>query len=102
MGVCWVMIGLGYYVVSLLVLIVKYVFYNKWYLDDFNEGKFEYYMFLLVGFMLINLVVFLYLVVRYWYVDYGEGFENDGYCVFVCVRVLLFVIVVKVEIDVCF
>lgn len=100
MGVCWVMIGLGYYVVSLLVLIVKYVFYNKWYLDDFNNGIFEYYMFLLVGFMLINLVVFLYLVVRYWYV--GEGFENDGYCVFVCVRVLLFVIVVKVEIDVCF
>lgn len=100
MGVCWVMIGLGYYVVSLLVLIVKYVFYNKWYLDDFNNGIFEYYMFLLVGFMLINLVVFLYLVVRYWYV--GDGFENDGYCVFVCVRVLLFVIVVKVEIDVCF
>lgn len=100
MGVCWVMIGLGYYVVSLLVLIVKYVFYNKWYLDDFNNGIFEYYMFLLVGFMLINLVVFLYLVVRYWYV--GEGFENDGYCVFVFIRVLLFVIVVKVEIDVCF
>ena len=91
------MIGLGYYVASLLVSIVKHASHNKWY--DLNNGKLEYYMFLLAGLMLINLAVFLYLAVRYQYV--GEGPENDGYRAPVCARVLSLATAVKVETDVC-
>ena len=101
MGVCWAMIGLGYYVASLLVSIVKHDSHNKWYPDDLNNGTLEYYMFLLAGLMLINLAVFLYLAVRYRYVDHGEGPENDGYRVPVFTRVLSLATAVKVETDVC-
>lgn len=79
MGVCWAMVGVGYYVASLLVSIVKYASHATWYPDNLNKGTLEYYMFLLAGLMLIDLVVFLYLAVRYRYVDHGEGPGNDGH-----------------------
>lgn len=68
MGLCLAMIGLGYYVASLLASIVKHASHSKWYPDDLNKGTLECYLFLLAGLMLVNLAVFLYLALRYHYV----------------------------------
>ena len=68
MGLCLAMIGLGYYVASLLASIVKHASHSKWYPDDLNKGTLECYLFLLAGLMLVNLAVFLYLAIRYHYV----------------------------------
>ncbi|XP_078366337.1 solute carrier family 15 member 4-like [Oculina patagonica] len=72
MGVCVAMIGLGYYVASLLAYIVKHASHGNWYPDDLNKGTLEYYMFLLAGLMLINAAVFLFLAVRYRYADTAD------------------------------
>lgn len=80
MGVCLSMIGLGYYVASLLASIVKHASHSKWYPDDLNKGFLEYYMFLLAGLMMINAAVFLLVAVRYRYVDHDHGGpKNDDY-----------------------
>ena len=72
MGVCLAMIGFGYYVASLLADIVKNASNGKWYPEDLNDGNVEYYMFLLAGLMLINAAVFLFVAVRYRYVDHAD------------------------------
>ena len=72
MGLCLAMIGLGYFVAGLLASIVKHASDSKWYPDDLNKGKLEYYMFLLAGLMLINAAVFLFLAVRYRYADHAH------------------------------
>ena len=59
------MIGLGYYIASALVSIVKRASNGHWYPDNLNKGSLEYYMFLLAGLMMVNAAVFLLLAVRY-------------------------------------
>ena len=59
------MIGLGYYIASALVSIVKRASNGHWYPDNLNNGSLEYYMFLLAGLMMVNAAVFLLLAVRY-------------------------------------
>ena len=80
MGVCLAMIGFGYYVASLLAYIVKYASDSKWYPEDLNDGNVEYYMFLLAGLMLVDAAVFLFVAVRYRYVqppDEGSPVNDD-------------------------
>ena len=77
MGVCLAMIGLGYFVASLLASIVKHVSRSEWYPDNLNRGTLEYYMFLLSGLMLVNLTVFLFLAVRYRYVVCDQDNPED-------------------------
>ena len=72
MGLCLATLGLGYYVAGLLASIVKKASDSKWYPDDLNDGTLEYYMFLLAGLMLINVAVFLFLAVKYQYVDHAH------------------------------
>ena len=72
MGLYFAMIGLGFFFAGLLASIVKHASDSKWYPDDLNKGKLEYYMFLLAGLMLINAAVFLFLAVRYRYADHAH------------------------------
>ena len=60
--------GLGNYVASLLVLIVRSANKNIWYPSkNPNEGKFENFFFLLAGLMMVNFVVFLFVASSYKY-----------------------------------
>ena len=72
MGLCLAMIGLGYYVASALVFIVKHASNSDWYPENLNKGCLEYYMFLLAGLMLVNASVFLFLAVRYRYLNHDR------------------------------
>ena len=68
MGACLVTSGLGSYVASVLVIIVRAASNSDWYpSDDLNQGHMEYFYFLLAGLMLINFVVFSYIASSYKY-----------------------------------
>ena len=68
MGAFLVTSGLGSYVTSALVIIVRVASNSDWYpSDDLNQGHMEYFFFLLAGLMLINFVVFLYVASSYKY-----------------------------------
>ena len=69
MGLFLAMIGLGYFVASALVSIVKHASDGTWYPDNLNHGSLERFLFLLAGLMLVNTVVFVWLAVKYRYVD---------------------------------
>ena len=69
MGLFLAMVGLGFYVASALAAIVKHATHGTWYPDDLNHGSLENYLFLLAGLMLVNTAVFLWLAVKYRYVD---------------------------------
>ena len=60
--------GLGSYVASALVLIVRAASDSDWYPSkDPNQGHLEYFFFLLAGLMLVNFVVFIYIASSYKY-----------------------------------
>ena len=68
MGAFLVTSGLGNYVASLLVLIVRSAGNKKWYPSkNPNEGTLEYFFFLLAGLMMVNFVVFLFISSSYKY-----------------------------------
>jgi len=68
MGAFLVTSGLGNYVASLLVLIVRSASNDVWYPSkNPNEGKLENFFFLLAGLMLVNFVVFLFVASSYKY-----------------------------------
>ena len=72
MGLCLSMIGFGYYLASALASIVKHASNGDWYPENLNKGYLEYYMFLLAGLMLVNASVFLFLAVRYRYLNHDR------------------------------
>ena len=68
MGVFLVTCGLGNYVSMLLVLIVRSAISKQWYpSENPNDGKMEYFFFLLAGLMMVNFVVFLFIASSYKY-----------------------------------
>jgi len=68
MGAFLVTSGLGNYVASVLVIIVRAASNGDWYPSkDPNHGHMEYFFFLLSGLMLINFGVFLYIASSYKY-----------------------------------
>ena len=68
MGAFLVTSGLGNYVASLLVVIVRLATGKDWYPEkDPNHGHLEYFFFLLAGLMLFNFVVFLFIASSYKY-----------------------------------
>ena len=68
MGAFLVTSGLGSYVASLLVVIVRSASNTDWYpSQDPNQGNLEYFFFLLAGLMVVNFVVFLYIASSYKY-----------------------------------
>ena len=78
MGLCLAMIGFGYYVASALASIVKNASDGKWYPDNLNNGSLEYYMFLLAVLMMVNAAVFLWLAVKYRYVDHEHQIPESS------------------------
>ena len=69
MGLYLLTSGFGFYVASALVSVVKHASDSQWYPDNFNKGSPEYYMFLLAGLMMVNVVVFLLIAMKYQYAD---------------------------------
>ena len=68
MGAFLVTSGLGNYVATLLVVIVRSASNNKWYpSEDPNKGELENFFFLLAGLMMLNFVVFLLIASSYKY-----------------------------------
>ena len=68
MGAFLVTSGLGSYVASILVIIVRSASDTDWYpSNDPNNGHLEYFFFLLAGLMMVNFVVFLYVASSYQY-----------------------------------
>ena len=68
MGAFLVTSGLGNYVATLLVVIVRSASNNKWYpSEDPNTGELENFFFLLAGLMMLNFVVFLLIASSYKY-----------------------------------
>ena len=68
MGAFLVTSGLGNYVASLLVLIVRSASNGSWYPSkNPNKGNLEYFFFLLAGLMVVNFVVFLFVASSYKY-----------------------------------
>ncbi|KAJ7372472.1 hypothetical protein OS493_018979 [Desmophyllum pertusum] len=68
MGAFLVTSGLGSYVASILVIIVRSASDTDWYpSSDPNNGHLEYFFFLLAGLMMVNFVVFLYVASSYQY-----------------------------------
>ena len=54
-------------------------FAADWYPEHLNTGSLEKYFFLLMGLMLLNLVIFLALAVRYKYVAIDSGCSEDEF-----------------------
>ena len=68
MGAFLVTSGLGNYVSVLLALIVRSAISKQWYpTENPNNGKMEYFFFLLAGLMMVNFVVFLFIASSYKY-----------------------------------
>ena len=68
MGAFLVTSGLGNYVATLLVVIVRSAGKKEWYpSDDPNRGELENFFFLLAGLMMLNFVVFLFIASSYKY-----------------------------------
>ena len=68
MGAFLVTGGLGNYVSMLLALIVRSAISKQWYpTQNPNDGKMEYFFFLLAGLMMVNFVVFLFIASSYKY-----------------------------------
>ena len=68
MGAFLVTSGLGNYVATLLVVIVRSASNKKWYpSEDPNKGELENFFFLLAGLMMLNFVVFLLIASSYKY-----------------------------------
>ena len=68
MGCFLITSGLGNYLTSLLVLIVRSASNSVWYPSkNPNEGKLENFFFLLAGIMIINFVIFLFVAASYKY-----------------------------------
>ena len=66
MGCFLITTGLGSYLTSLLVVIARSASNGVWYPSkNPNEGKLEYFFFLLAGIMMVNFVIFLF--VASWY-----------------------------------
>lgn len=70
MGFNLVIIGIGFYVVGVLVVIVKNVSDGFWYLQDLNVGKLENYFFFFVVVMFVNFFFFVFFVRKYKYVEF--------------------------------
>lgn len=104
MGINLMMTGLGSYVGSLLItiikkatangksvcfvkikktfrLILKNFFFNfvldPWLPDDINDGKLEYFFFLLAGLMALNFIIFVPVSKSYSYVEKEDDEENE-------------------------
>lgn len=68
LGIFCISTGIGYWLSSLLEVIVRSATNNKWYpSENPNEGTMECYFFLLAGLMIVNFVIFLYVASRYKY-----------------------------------
>ena len=78
MGLYLAMSGFGVYVADALVSIVRR-FAADWYPEKLNTGSLEKYFFLLTGIMLLNLVIFLALAVRYKYVAVDSDCSEDEF-----------------------
>jgi len=79
MGAFLVTSGLGSYVASLLVIIVRAASNSDWYpSEDLNQGHMEYFFFLLAGLMLINFCVFLYIASSYKYKTVLKGTKQTA------------------------
>ena len=78
MGLCLAMIGLGYFVASALAAILKHATDGTWYPDDLNHGSLENYLFLLAGLMIVNTAVFVWLAIKYRYVDHEHQIPESS------------------------
>lgn len=68
LGIFCISTGIGYWLSSLLEVIVRSASNNKWYpSENPNEGTMECYFFLLAGLMIVNFVIFVYVASRYKY-----------------------------------
>ncbi|CAD5119517.1 DgyrCDS8119 [Dimorphilus gyrociliatus] len=69
MGINLMMTGLGSYLGSLLINVIKKATANDpWLPDDINKGKLEYFFFLLAGLMALNFLIFIPVSKSYQYV----------------------------------
>ena len=68
MGSFLVTSAFGNYLTSLLVVIVRSASNSKWYpSNDLNNGKLEYFFFLLAGITIVTFAVFTFVASRYTY-----------------------------------
>ena len=78
MGFFLITSALGNYLTSLLVVIVRSASDNKWYPgDDPNNGKLEYFFFLLAGIAIFSFGIFAFVASRYTYKRQPIRIEND-------------------------
>ena len=69
MGIFLVTSGLGSYLASALVNIVDQATNHSWYKSaDLNNGKLEWFFFLLGGLMFLNFLIFVPVAMQYKYV----------------------------------
>ncbi|KAL3877174.1 hypothetical protein ACJMK2_034920 [Sinanodonta woodiana] len=67
MGLFLMTSGLGSYVSTLIVTIVKAATNNDWFPKEPNNGHLEYLLFLIAGLMILNLLIFIF--VARWYTN---------------------------------
>ncbi|XP_021768447.1 protein NRT1/ PTR FAMILY 6.3-like [Chenopodium quinoa] len=72
-------LSLGFFVSSALVTVVHNITGNKhpWIADNLNQGRLDYFYWLLVGLSVVNL--FVYLVFAKWYVYKETWLAEEGY-----------------------
>ena len=77
MGSYMITFALGHYLTSLLVTIVRSASNSKWYpSNDLNNGKLEYFFFLLAGITIVALAIFAFVASRYTYKKQPIRAEN--------------------------
>ena len=77
MGSFMITVALGSYLTSLLVTIVRSASNSKWYpTKDLNEGKLEYFFFLLAGITIVTFAIFAFVASRYTYKKQPIKTEN--------------------------
>ncbi|XP_067054786.1 solute carrier family 15 member 4-like [Acropora muricata] len=77
MGSFLVTSAFGNYLTSLLVVIVRSASNSKWYpSNDLNNGKLEYFFFLLAGITIVTFAVFTFVASRYTYKKQPIGTED--------------------------
>ena len=70
-------LAFGRYLTSLLVTIVRSASKSKWYpSNDLNNGKLEYFFFLLAGIAMVTFVIFVFVTSRYRYKNQAIRTEN--------------------------
>ena len=79
MGCFLITTGLGSYLTSLLVVIVRSASNGVWYPSkNPNKGKLEYFFFLLAGIMMVNFAIFVFIASWYKYKTNERSKKGDA------------------------